>query len=56
MHGFIIYANEDLRPGDNCLILDQANNLLAHGISSCTYLEAIELKKGVAVKVKNGID
>ncbi len=56
MHGFIISASIELRPGDSCLVLDKENNLLAHGISTCTYSEAMELKKGVAVKVKNGID
>ena len=56
MHGFIDSVMETLRPGMPCLIVDHENNLIAHGISCCTNSEAMELKKGVAVKVKAGIE
>ena len=56
MHGFIDSVNETLRPGMPCLIVDHENNLIAHGISCCTNSEAIDLKKGVAVKIKSGIN
>ena len=55
MHGFINSVNGKLKPGMPCLIIDTENNLIAHGISNCTNLEAIELKKGIAVKIKSGI-
>tara|TARA_B100000902_G_scaffold397686_1_gene462230 strand:+ start:226 stop:2298 length:2073 start_codon:yes stop_codon:yes gene_type:complete len=56
MHGFINYASKNLTPGSPCIILDEENNLIASGISCCTFSEAMELKKGVAIKVKNGIE
>ena len=55
MHGFINSVNGKLKPGMPCLIIDTENNLIAHGISNCTNSEAIELKKGIAVKIKSGI-
>jgi len=56
MHGFILSVTGTLRPGMPCLIIDESNNLLAHGISCCTNSETTELKKGIAVKIKTGID
>ena len=55
MHGFINSVNGILKPGMPCLIIDNENNLIAHGFSNCTNSEAIELKKGIAVKIKSGV-
>ncbi len=54
MHGFINSVTGTLRPGMPCLIVDHNDDLIAHGISCCTNSEAIEMKKGIAVKIKSG--
>ena len=56
MHGFIESVTDILRPGMPCLVIDHENKLIAHGISCCTNSEAIELRKGVAVKIRAGIE
>ena len=56
MHGFILSVREILRPGMPCLIINNKEDLIAFGISCCTNSEAMELKKGVAVKIKSGIE
>ncbi len=56
MHGFILSVSEKLRPGMPCLIINDKEELIAFGISCCTNSEANELKKGVAVKIKSGIE
>ena len=56
MHGFILSVSEKLRPGMPCLIINDKEELIAFGISCCTNSEADELKKGVAVKIKSGIE
>ena len=55
MHGFINSVTGTLRPGMPCLVIDENNELIAHGICCCTNSEAIELKKGIAVKIKSGM-
>ena len=55
MHGFINSVTGTLRPGMPCLIIDENDELIAHGICCCTNSEAIELKKGIAVKIKSGM-
>ena len=55
MHGFINSVTGTLRPGMPCLVIDDNDELIAHGICCCTNSEAIELKKGIAVKIKSGM-
>ena len=56
MHGFINSVTGTLRPGMPCLVIDDNDELIAHGVCCCTNSEAIELKKGIAVKIKSGIE
>ncbi len=54
-HGFTIACDPWLRPGEACLICNSKGELIGHGISQCTSSELTVLKKGVAVKTRDGI-
>ena len=55
MHGFILAASEHLRPGVSCLVLDPEGALVAHGVAQCTAEEAMAMQKGIAVRVRGGL-
>ncbi|MEC8078476.1 MAG: tRNA guanosine(15) transglycosylase TgtA [Candidatus Thermoplasmatota archaeon] len=55
MHGFILAASEHLRPGVSCLVLDPEGVLVAHGVAQCTAEEAMAMQKGIAVRVRGGL-
>ena len=54
-HGFILACDPWLRPGEACLICDKAGNLLGHGVSVSTVEDLASMKKGVAIKTRDGI-
>ncbi|GIR34511.1 MAG: hypothetical protein CM15mP48_1950 [Candidatus Poseidoniales archaeon] len=54
MHGFILKADPWLIVGQPCLVVDEDDNLVAHGVSNSTSEEMAVMKKGVAVKVREG--
>ena len=54
MHGFVIGADEWITVGQPCLIVDENGKLIAHGNSNSTMHEMSALRKGVAVRVREG--
>jgi len=54
-HGFTIASDPWLRPGEACLICNESGDLIGHGVSQCTANEVSVMKKGVAVKTRDGI-
>jgi 7-cyano-7-deazaguanine tRNA-ribosyltransferase len=52
---FIVDADDDIRPGDEVLVVDQADHLLAVGRALLNRREMLSFQKGVAVKVRKGI-
>ena len=55
MHGFILGATGTLRPGLPCAVTDGAGTFLAHGTALCAERELLAFRKGIAVKVRDGI-
>jgi 7-cyano-7-deazaguanine tRNA-ribosyltransferase len=54
MHGYISGADSHLTPGQPCIVVDSNGALVAHGTPITTHLEMSFLRKGVAVKVREG--
>ena len=54
MHGYISGADSHLIPGQPCIVIDSTGKLVAHGIPLTTHIEMSYLRKGVAVKVREG--
>tara|TARA_E500000081_G_scaffold155176_1_gene194845 strand:- start:4885 stop:6366 length:1482 start_codon:yes stop_codon:yes gene_type:complete len=54
MHGYISGADSHLIPGQPCIVVDSTGALVAHGTPITTHLEMSYLRKGVAVKVREG--
>ena len=54
MHGYISGADSHLTPGQPCIVVDSTGALVAHGTPITTHLEMSYLRKGVAVKVREG--
>ena len=54
MHGFVIGADEWITVGQPCLVVDENGTLVAHGNSNSTMHEMSVLRKGVAVRVREG--
>ena len=54
MHGYVSGADSHLIPGQPCLVIDSTGSLVAHGIPLTTHLEMSYLRKGIAVKVREG--
>lgn len=54
-HGFTIASDPWLRPGEPCLICNQLGQLIGHGVSVSTADDLSCMKKGVAVKTRDGI-
>ncbi len=55
MFGFILGIQGEPTPGLPCRIIDESGELIAHGISRCTADEAMRFRKGVAVKIRDGV-
>jgi 7-cyano-7-deazaguanine tRNA-ribosyltransferase len=55
MHGFITGGNGSVRVGMPCLVVNQDDELLAHGIAQGDGRDMMAFRKGVAVKVKDGV-
>ncbi|HSV42631.1 MAG TPA: PUA domain-containing protein, partial [Methanomassiliicoccales archaeon] len=55
MCSFILDCDEELRPGDEAIVVDQNDSLIAIGKLILTKAEAMTFKKGIAVKVREGI-
>ncbi len=55
-HQFILAADTWIIPGLPCIIVDASGNFLAYGISQTTADEIGRMKKGVAIKVKGGVE
>tara|TARA_Y100000766_G_scaffold283115_1_gene297947 strand:+ start:4012 stop:6315 length:2304 start_codon:yes stop_codon:yes gene_type:complete len=54
-HGFILGCDGWVKPGENCLIVNQKGELIGHGLAQCTAQEMKNFRKGVAVKTRGGI-
>jgi uncharacterized protein with predicted RNA binding PUA domain len=54
MHGYVLGADSHLTPGQPCLVVDGNGGLVAHGTAVATAREMTHLKKGIAVRVRNG--
>ena len=52
--GFVLEADGNLRPGDECLVTDARDNLVAIGRVVLTAVEMKDFEKGVAAKVREG--
>ena len=55
MHGFITAVRGELNPGLPCLLESGDGTFLGHGVALCTAEEALYFRKGIAVKVRDGI-
>lgn len=56
MHGFILECKGSPRNGMPCLLVNEAGELVGHGIAQCGQKEMIAFRKGIAVKVRGGIN
>tara|TARA_B100000674_G_scaffold497886_1_gene533366 strand:- start:5089 stop:7371 length:2283 start_codon:yes stop_codon:yes gene_type:complete len=54
-HGFVTACDPWLRPGEACLICNQSGNLIGHGVSVSTSEDLAAMRKGVAIKTRDGI-
>ncbi|UCC94124.1 MAG: tRNA guanosine(15) transglycosylase TgtA [Thermoplasmata archaeon] len=51
---FVVEADPELRPGDEVLVVDEADSLLAVGRTHMNRKELLSFRRGVAVKVRVG--
>ena len=54
MHGYISGADSHIIPGQPCAVIDSNGSLVAHGTPLTSHLEMEFLRKGIAVKVRDG--
>ena len=54
IHGYVSGADPHLIPGQPCLVVDSRGRLVAHGTPLATPFEMAFLRKGIAVKVRDG--
>jgi len=54
MQGYVLGADSHLTPGQPCLVVDGNGGLIAHGTAVTTAREMAHLKKGIAVRVRDG--
>ncbi len=52
---WVKYADPDIRPGDEVLVVDTADRLLAVGRAVLSGVEMLSFKVGLAVKVRRGV-
>ncbi|QLH75400.1 MAG: tRNA guanosine(15) transglycosylase TgtA [Methanomassiliicoccales archaeon] len=55
MCGFIVCCDDMLRPGDEVIIVDDEDDLVAIGKLILTSDEAMRFKKGLAIRVREGV-
>jgi archaeosine-15-forming tRNA-guanine transglycosylase len=55
MHGFISDVKGELNPGLPCLLEAKDGTFLGHGVALCTTSEAECFRKGIAIKVRDGV-
>jgi archaeosine-15-forming tRNA-guanine transglycosylase len=55
MHGFIVGIEGHPHTGAPCLVQNEAGELLGHGIARCDDEDMMAFRKGIAVKVKDGV-
>jgi 7-cyano-7-deazaguanine tRNA-ribosyltransferase len=54
-HGFCIDADPTLSAGQACLIVNVDDELIGHGISQVNKRELMAFRKGIAIKVRDGV-
>ena len=54
-HGFCLSADANLRPGQPCLITNSSGDLIGHGVSRVDENEMMAFRKGIAIRVRDGI-
>ena len=54
-HGFCLSADSTLRPGQPCLICNSSGELIGHGISRVDANEMMAFRKGIAIRVRDGV-
>ena len=54
MHGYVLGADPHSTPGQPCIVVSEKGELIAHGTPTSTSLEMASLKKGIAVKIRDG--
>jgi archaeosine-15-forming tRNA-guanine transglycosylase len=54
-HGFVKACDPWLRPSEPCLICNEAGELIGHGVPTSTSEDFRVMKKGIAVKTRDGI-
>ena len=54
-HGFVLASDPWLRPGEACFICSVNGELIGHGVSCSTSVELATMRKGVAIKTRDGI-
>ncbi len=52
---FVVAMDQDLRPGDEALVVDEEDGLVAVGQALMNREEALSFEAGVAVRVRDGI-
>ncbi len=52
----VVAADPDIRAGEEVLVVDETDRLLATGKAVLAPLEMLSFKKGIAVDVRNGIE
>ena len=55
MHGFIASVRGELTPGLPCLVESEDGTFLGHGVSQIRNEESLGFRKGVAIKMRDGI-
>ncbi len=53
---FVLGCDDNIRPGDEVILVDEEDNLLAWGKSLMNRKEMLDFQSGMAVKVRQGID
>jgi len=54
-HGFVTGCDPWVRPGEACLICSEGGDLIGHGVSNSTAVDLSSMRKGVAIKTRDGI-
>jgi uncharacterized protein with predicted RNA binding PUA domain len=52
----VVSVDPEIRAGEEVLVVDEKDNLLATGKSILSAIEMLSFKKGIAVDVRNGIE
>ncbi len=52
---FVVGGDPEIRPGDEVIVVDEEDRLLAVGKAVLSFEEMVEMNRGIAVKVREGI-